>query len=71
MNNQILFDRVNHGFCDHPMEYAWSSYRTCISLQPTNLQRDAVIGWFDDEANFKFMHAKKVEVIKIEEWMEI
>jgi len=40
---------VHHGFCEHPLEYPWSSYLTCISVKPTKLHRDAVIGWFDNE----------------------
>ena len=44
---------------------------SCISVKPTKLHRDTVIGWFDDKANFEFMHSKKVEVKKIEKWLEI
>jgi len=62
---------VHHKFCDHPMEYPWSSYLTCVSVKPTKLKRDMVIGWFDDEANFKFMHNQKVEIEKIEDWLKI
>ncbi|MCD6112521.1 MAG: hypothetical protein J7J86_04540 [Bacteroidales bacterium] len=62
---------VHHGFCDHAVEYPWSSYLSCISFKTTKLQRDTVIEWFDDRENFKFMHNKKVEVEKIEKWLEI
>ena len=62
---------IHHGFCEHPMEYPWSSYLSCISVKPTKLKRDVVIGWFDDEANFKYMHNKKVEVVEIEKWLEL
>lgn len=62
---------VHHGFCEHPVEYPWSSYLTCISIKPTKLNRSAVIGWFDNEANFKTRHNGKVEFEKIEEWLEI
>ena len=34
----------------------WSSYLTCISIKPTHLQRDTVIGWFAGKANFKTAH---------------
>jgi len=71
MNVQILFDRVNHGFCRRPEEYPWSSYQTWVSIKPTKLARKAVIGMFDDKANFIYMHNEKVEVIKIEKWLEI
>ncbi len=62
---------VHHGFCDHPLDYPWSSYLTFVSAKPTRLQRDEVIGRFDDEANFKYMHRQKVEVEAIEKWLEL
>ena len=67
----IHHNPVHHGFCSHPSEYQWISYNTCLSLKPTKLQREEVIGWFDDEANFKYMHNQKLETEKIEEWLEI
>ncbi|MDP2336879.1 MAG: hypothetical protein Q8N05_10610 [Bacteroidota bacterium] len=62
---------VHHHFCSHPMEYPWSSYLTCVSIKPTKLHRNKVIGWFDDEANFKYVHNQKVQVEQIEQWLEI
>lgn len=62
---------VHHKFCKHPMEYPWSSYLSCITLKPTKLNRKAVIGWFDDEANFKFMHTSKLDIHAIEKWLDI
>ena len=62
---------VHHGFCEHPMEYPWSSYLSCVSVKPTKLHREEVVGWFDDEANFKYMHDRKVEIIEIEKWLEM
>jgi hypothetical protein len=62
---------VHHGFCSHPIEYPWSSYLTCISMKPTRLKRDAVMGWFDNQANFKYWHHQKLEIEKIEDWLEI
>ena len=62
---------VHPGFCTHPMEYPWSNYLTCISVKPTKLCRDSVIGWFDDKANFKYMHDQKVEVEQIEHWLKV
>jgi REP element-mobilizing transposase RayT len=47
---------VKHGFCDHPIEYGWTSYNTLISIKPTKLFRERVLGWFDDRANFKISH---------------
>ena len=60
---------VHHGFCDHPVEYPWSSYLTCVSIKPTRLYRDAVIGWFGSEANFKQVHNKKLAMDEIDNWL--
>jgi REP element-mobilizing transposase RayT len=62
---------VHHGFCSHPVEYPWSSYLTCISVKPTKLYREQVMGWFDSQANFKYMHEQKVQVEQIERWLDI
>ncbi|MCZ4694463.1 hypothetical protein DWB61_05360 [Ancylomarina euxinus] len=62
---------VHHGFCSHPIEYGWSSYLTCLSHKPTKLKRNETIDWFNDEANFKYMHNKAVETMQLEKWLEI
>jgi putative transposase len=62
---------VHHGFCSHPAEYPWSSYLSCVSVKPTKLKRETVLGWFDSEANFKNIHNEKVEIEKIERWLDI
>lgn len=62
---------VHHGFCDHPVEYPWSSYLSCISVKSTKLQRESVIGWFDNLANFKHLSNQKIEVETLETWLKI
>lgn len=62
---------VHHRFCEHPVEYPWSSYLSYISIKPTRLQRETVTGWFDDLGNFKYCHAKKVETEKIGKLLEL
>ena len=62
---------VHHGFCEDPVEYPWSSYRTCISLKPTKLKREKVIGWFDSEANFKTKHGEVFDLRKLEKWLGV
>ena len=62
---------VHHGFCSHPVEYPWSSYLSCVSEKPTKLKRDQVVGWFGNEANFIFMHNRKLEIEAIESWLEM
>lgn len=60
---------VHHQFTEYAMDYPWSSYLTCISVKPTNLQRDTVIGWFDNKANFKTAHDHPGDVIDLEKWL--
>jgi putative transposase len=62
---------VHHGFCEHPVEYPWSSYLACISVKPSKVQRNTVVGWFDNEANFKELHSGKTNFITIEDWLGI
>ena len=47
---------VHHNICNHPLEYAWSSYLSCLSDKPTKLKRQEVIEMFDDIENFKYVH---------------
>ena len=72
--NLVLYihrNPVNHGFCEHPIEYAWSSYLTCISPKPTNIRRDTVLEWFLDKENFEYCHKQSLQVDELEEWLEI
>jgi hypothetical protein len=43
----------------------------CISHKPTKLKRNETINWFEDKANFKYMHNKTIETIQLEEWLGI
>lgn len=62
---------VHHKFTEHAMDYPWSSYLTCISIKPTHLKRDAVIGWFDNAANFKTDHVRPGDVTDLERWLDL
>ncbi|MDM8161009.1 hypothetical protein QUH73_14385 [Labilibaculum sp. K2S] len=62
---------IHHGFTDIAVDYPWSSYLTCLSVKPTKLKRKDVIEWFDDEANFRFMHQQHVDFMEMDEWLEI
>jgi putative transposase len=62
---------VHHGFCDSKVEYPWSSYLTMLSVKPTKLHRDKVIGWFNTKSEFVRYHrenheSKIIESILIE-----
>lgn len=62
---------VHHGFCNHPVEYAWSIYLTCISIKPTKIMRSEVMGWFDSNADFRDKHSNNVLMSITDEWLEV
>ncbi|MCT4603742.1 MAG: hypothetical protein N4A59_12705 [Marinifilum sp.] len=62
---------VHHGFCNHPIEYGWSSYVGCISSKPTKIKRQTVIEWFDNKENFEYYHNQVLDIEPIEEWIGI
>ena len=57
--NAILYihnNPVNHKVCEHPIQYPWSSYLTCITEIPIKIERTKVLSYFDDVENFKYLH---------------
>jgi putative transposase len=55
----IHYNPVHHRFCKRLEDYPWSSYGSVISLKPTKLNRDAIIGRFDSIGNFIDYHKQK------------
>ena len=49
---------AHHGFTDDFREYPWSSYGTILSIEPSRIQRDKVIGWFNGKGEFVSTHKK-------------
>lgn len=62
---------VHHGFCEHPLEYPWTSYITCTSEKPTRVKRDDILKLFGNREKFKHQHSGKMDIDEIEEWLEI
>ncbi|HBF89311.1 MAG TPA: hypothetical protein DDX39_11780 [Bacteroidales bacterium] len=67
--NLVFYIHANpqlHGYVNDFRAYKWSSYNSILSDKPSNLQRQAVIEWFDNKENFIFFHKKKIsfELIK-------
>src|SRR6056297_1682859 len=60
---------VKHGFVEDMLEYPWSSYLSIISVKPTKLQRESVLGWFDSKNNFKIFHQKEHEEAEIKRFI--
>jgi len=52
----IHFNPVRHGFTKNVWDYPWSSYGSIISLKATKLKREAVLGWFNQKADFVYLH---------------
>jgi hypothetical protein len=63
----IHHNPIHHGFCEHFLEYPWSSYLTMISPKQTKLSRDKVLEWFEDKTYFEEYHSKE----QIEKYKEL
>ncbi|QBN19886.1 transposase [Flavobacterium nackdongense] len=57
---------VHHSICEHPLQYPWSSYISCISNKPTKLKRKEVMKLFGDIENFKYVHELKSNDVSID-----
>lgn len=55
----IHHNPIHHGFCEHFLEYPWSSYITMVSPKATRLKRTEVLDWFGDKSNFEKYHSKE------------
>ena len=50
---------LHHNLTGNPVNYRFSSYREFISDQPTILQREQVLEWFDGRENFIHFHSSQ------------
>jgi hypothetical protein len=55
----IHHNPIHHGFCEHYLDYPWSSYLTVVSPKQTKLKRAEVLQWFNDKVNFERFHSQK------------
>jgi hypothetical protein len=62
---------IHHGFCNHLLEYPWSSYIACISEKPTKLNRKSVLNLFNERDGFKKQHNHKVDIKNIEKYLNL
>lgn len=53
----IHHNPIHHGFCEHYLDYPWSSYLTMLSPKQTKLSRAEVLDWFSDKSNFITFHS--------------
>ncbi|MFN8257057.1 MAG: hypothetical protein U0W24_15285 [Bacteroidales bacterium] len=57
----VHYNPVFHHFCERLQDYSWTSYGSVISLKPTKIERDKIIGYFDNVGNFIDFHKQKHE----------
>jgi len=62
---------VHHGFTRHASQWPWSSYQTCLNNKATKLKRSQVLTWFNDVANFKYVHEQHAQNIRINEKLKL
>jgi putative transposase len=62
---------VHHKICEHPIQYGWSSYITCLTDKTTKLKRKEVITIFNDIENFKFVHEQKGNYFAVNNFLGI
>lgn len=49
---------VKHKLRDDINDYPWSSYGNYISIKPSFMAKETVLGWFDSVGNFKLLHRR-------------
>ncbi len=52
---------VHHFITEHILDYPWTSYQTLISMKPSKLCRNKVLGYFDSLGNFKAAHDQDID----------
>lgn len=55
----IHHNPIHHGFCEHFLDYPWSSYLTMLSPKTTKLKRAEVLNWYANSENFKKYHSQE------------
>jgi len=63
----IHHNPIHHGFCEHFLEYPWSSYISMLSPKQTKLNRNEVLEWFENKTYFVEYHNKE----QIEKYKEM
>jgi hypothetical protein len=55
----IHMNPVKHKFCEHPVEYPWTSFLPFLSDQRTKLKREIALEWFDSMDDFELEHHRE------------
>ena len=57
----IHHNPVKHGFTDEMYDYPWSSYLSIISVNPSKLKSEKIIGLFNSKSEFIEFHKNKYD----------
>lgn len=60
---------VHHGFVSHPKDYEWSSYHNYFSVNPSGIQREMVLSWFDSTLTFRAIHQNSQDITDFEDYI--
>ena len=55
----IHHNPIHHKFCEHFLDYPWSSYLTILSPKTTKLSRDQVLAWYKNKDLYLKYHSSK------------
>jgi putative transposase len=61
---------VHHGFCNYPLEYAWSSFLLEPSDEMATRNRNEVIEWFGGKSEFDAAHFQNNEEDNVKKYLE-
>ena len=60
---------IHHHFCKNFNDWKFSSYNAIVSHGETNIERDSVIGWFDDVNHFIDFHNQMIDYGEIKNFL--
>ncbi|MFO7971785.1 MAG: hypothetical protein R6U40_08550 [Desulfobacterales bacterium] len=60
---------VKHGFCEHPVEYPWTSYRPFLFDSKSWFKKNEAFTWFNSMDDFKLEHNKKQNFEDIQDYL--
>jgi putative transposase len=60
---------VHHSFCNHALEYSWSSYLSFLTEKTTKINRKKVYVWFENTDHFQIAHSSSDIAEKIERFL--
>lgn len=63
--NLVFYIHANpqlHGLCEDFRQYPWSSYKRILINRPSKLEKNAVLSWFVNPANYLDYHSNNINL---------